>query len=110
MARNQWGLQFFRSSEANIVGISREVGTALRLARHPKLKDMESLVFLTKGKHMVTSSVYNLQDSGPVGRTICCRCAVFLFARSAYDADYHAGYSAVHYGCDNSSLFCRLVA
>ena len=70
------GFTIFRSSEANIVGISREVGTALdELARHPKLKDMESLVFFDQGKH-VTSSVHNLRDSGLWGGLFA---AVVLF-------------------------------
>lgn len=70
------GFEIVRSAEANVVHISRAVEAALEeLASHPKLRDLESVVFWDQGKH-VTSSVYNLRDSGLWGGLFA---AVVLF-------------------------------
>ncbi|MGB1717293.1 MAG: efflux RND transporter permease subunit, partial [Candidatus Latescibacterota bacterium] len=70
------GFEIVRSAEANVVHISHAVEAALEeLASHPKLRDLESVVFWDQGKH-VTSSVYNLRDSGLWGGLFA---AVVLF-------------------------------
>ena len=70
------GFEIVRSAEANVVHISQAVEAALEeLASHPKLRDLESVVFWDQGKH-VTSSVYNLRDSGLWGGLFA---AVVLF-------------------------------
>ena len=69
------GFEIARSAEANVVHIARSGSYGAELASHPKLRDLESVVFWDQGKH-VTSSVYNLRDSGLWGGLFA---AVVLF-------------------------------
>lgn len=75
------GFEIIRSAEANVVHISHEVEATLdELAQHPKLKGIEYVVFWDQGEH-VTSSVYNLRDSGLWGGLFAAL-VLFFFLRA----------------------------
>ncbi len=75
------GFEIIRAAEANIVHISREVEATLKeLEQHPQLQGIEYVVFWDQGDH-VTSSVYNLQNSGLWGGLFAAL-VLFFFLRA----------------------------
>ena len=75
------GFQIVRSSEANVVQVSRDVEQVVeQLKSHPRLKGIQTTIFWDQGKHAI-SSVNNLINSGLWGGLFAAG-VLFFFLRA----------------------------
>ncbi len=75
------GFQIVRSSEANVVQVSKDVEQVVeQLKSHPRLKGIQTTIFWDQGKHAI-SSVNNLINSGLWGGLFAAG-VLFFFLRA----------------------------
>ena len=75
------GFQIVRSSEANVVQVSRDVEQVVeQLKSHPRLKGIQTTIFWDQGKHAI-NSVNNLINSGLWGGLFAAG-VLFFFLRA----------------------------